>query len=49
MGMLYECLGHGITFGLAEPILSYIDSEANRPLSSFLLELNEKEMLPLLR
>jgi tRNA A37 threonylcarbamoyladenosine biosynthesis protein TsaE len=46
-GHALRMLRHGITFGLAEPVLSYIDSEANHPLSSFLLEVDEKEILPL--
>jgi len=38
---------HGISFGLSVPVRSYIDSEAKRSLSSFLLETKEKEIIPL--
>jgi len=38
---------HGITFGLAEPILAYIGAEAKRSLSAFILETGVHEALSL--
>ncbi|MGO8692654.1 MAG: AAA family ATPase [Rectinemataceae bacterium] len=38
---------HGITFGLATPVFSFIDSENKLPLSSFVVDSDAREILPL--
>ena len=38
---------HGITFGLATPVFSFIDAENKYPLSSFVVEGDTREVLPL--